>query len=81
MSKINRMKSCIDRVRLEAKSRRYVPTSDSNVVLQQIFEWTRNGQITTVHEFKEILAHARETISRNGKRPYNGNEDPEITMA
>lgn len=78
MSGIVRKKNCIDKIKLNHKSGNR-KKSDSFIVLQQIYEWTKQGNLT-LYEFCELLNYARESISRNGKNPYNGNDDPEIVM-
>ena len=80
MSTIIRMKNCISKIRLNHPYGNRMNNSDTNIILQQIFEWTKNGHVKNVNEFSELLSHARETISRNGKKPFVGTEDPEITM-
>lgn len=75
MSGIVRKKNCIDKIR----QNHIINRTDSQIILQMIYEWTKNGELR-IDEFKELLNYARESITRNGKNPYKGNDDPEIVM-
>ena len=68
-------KNCIDKI----KKNHFGKIPDSKIFLNMIYGWVKGDELNT-GEFQELLNYCRQGISRNGKNPYSGNEDPEYVM-
>ena len=53
--------------------------NNAQVLMDMIYQWTVGGELRR-DEFFELMNYARVAISRNGKKPYVGNEYPEFTL-